>query len=207
MSLLQSGGILEDPPQPPTGRRGLTATQVEEAITSRLASYLTQSRIAALLGEKVDESDYNLQVATLNSRDTDNRNNLAAAIVRLAAAEGEIDTLESGKIDVDDFYLDITPRYCSLDRLSGNFVFVFSHVPSKYSTANIVEVNFQGVSAYRSSWTPSTEYILFGLLPTAVQNIRNNTGRNQLTWQGLVEFFNGTTSLGTERFIVAIDRG
>ena len=207
MSLLQSGGILEDPPQPPVGRRGLTAQQVQDAITARLASYDTQARVAALLAEKVDESDYNIRVAGLDSRDTENRNNIAAAVARLATAEGEIDTLEAGKVSVDDFYMDITPRYCTLDRLSGNFVFVFSHVPAKYATANLVQVNFQGVSAYRGAWTPSTEYILFGLLPTAVQNIRNNTARNQSVWRGAVSFFAGTTNLGEEMFIVAIDRG
>ena len=58
MSLLQSGGILEDPAQPPVGRRGLNAQQVDDAITARLASYITQSRITALLGGYVTGAEW-----------------------------------------------------------------------------------------------------------------------------------------------------
>ena len=115
---------------------------------------------------------------------------------------------------INDFYIDITPRYARFrtsgsdpDDLDGNFVFVFSHVPEEYALANVVEVNFQGIQAYRGAWTPSTSYITFGFEPTSLNNLRNNTGRNQTTWQIEITFFQGTTNLGSERSFVVIDRG
>ena len=115
---------------------------------------------------------------------------------------------------INDFYIDITPRYAFMrtsgstpDDLDGNFVFVFSHVPEEYADANVVEINFQGIQAFRGGWTPSTTYIRFGFEPTSLNNLRNNTGRNQATWQIEITFFNGTTNLGSERTFVVINRG
>ena len=105
------------------------------------------------------------------------------------------------------FYVDVTPRYATIADLSDNWVLTFSAVPDRFKPANLVEVNFQGVLAYRSAWNPNSEYILFGLLPNAITNITNNTGRNQATWEGQVTFFNGTENLGSKNFVVAIDRG
>ena len=207
MSLLQSGGILEDAPQPPVGRRGLTAQQVNDEITRRLASYITQARITTLLGEKVDESDYNLQVATLNSRDTENRNNLTAAVARIAANESEIDTLETGKLEVEDFYIDPDKRYVTPAQLSDNFVLYFSHVPAKYQSANLVRVNWDGIPVYAGAWTPSTEYILFGIDPRQLDNLRTNVTRDKVDWLIEVRFFNSSEALGTETLRILIDRG
>ena len=115
---------------------------------------------------------------------------------------------------INDFYIDIWPRYAKYrtsgsdpDDLDGNFVFVFSHVPEEYASANVVQVNFQGIQAYRGAWTPSTSFIIFGFEPTALNNLRNNTGINQTTWQIEITFFQGTTNLGSERTFVVIDRG
>lgn len=83
MSIL-SGGILENAPQPPAGNRGLTAQQVQDAITARLRSYITQARIQSLLNEKLDESDFNIEKASLESRDTENRNNINALARQVA---------------------------------------------------------------------------------------------------------------------------
>ena len=119
------------------------------------------------------------------------------------ALKAEVET----KQDIEDFYIDITPRYATFDDLSGNWMFVFSHVPAKYAEANLIQVNFQGIRAYRGAWNPTTEYILFSMETAAVALIRNNTERNQSVWTGEVSFFKGAEDLGDERFIVAIDRG
>ena len=124
------------------------------------------------------------------------------------------DQLDAAIDGINDFYIDIIPRHAKFrtsgsdpDALDGNFVFVFSHVPEEYADANVVEINFQGIQAFRGAWTPATRYIKFGFEPTSLNNLRNNTGRNQDIWQIEVTFFQGTTNLGNERSFVVIDRG
>ena len=136
-----------------------------------------------------------------------------------AVPRSKVDGITQAQLDaaiagINDFYIDVNPRYAFMrtsgstpDDLDGNFVFVFSHVPEKYNDANVVSINFQGIIVYRSEWTPSTRYIRFGFEPTALQNLRNNTGRNQAIWQVEITFFNGTTNLGSERTFVVINRG
>lgn len=237
MSFLESGGLLEDPAQPPRGNRGLNARQVDDAITARLATYLTQSGVQRLVDQKVNISDYDIQVATLQSRDTENRNNLTAAVARIRTAEGsivtlqtdvdtaetEIDTaeanitklqsdvsnLDTSKLAVDDFYIDPDKRYATIEDLSENWVFVFSHVPAKYSEATHVRVSWDGVIAYNNVWSPTTEYILFSIDPTQIPNLADNarTTPTKKIWRVQFSILKNTELLGIETVPIIIDRG
>lgn len=236
MSILDQG-ILENAPQPRAGGRGLTANQVNEEITRRLASYITQSRVTTLLDGKVDESDYNIEKSTIESRITENRNNINgndSDITSLQTAVGtklaistfnsaktnlenadtalgrRIDDVDNRHVSVDDFYIDVWPRYITSERLGGNIIFVFSHVPPKYQVANLITVQWDGVPVVpRTAWNPSTEYILFSIGATNLDNLRVALGAspNRESWQVQIRFFNQTVELGLENIPVLIDRG
>ena len=128
----------------------------------------------------------------------------------LKAAVDTLRTEVANKLNAEDFYIDVWPRYISSERLGGNIIFVFSHVPAKYQTANLIIVEWDGVPVVpRTAWDPSTEYILFSIGATNLDNLRVALGAspNRETWQVQIRFFQQTNFLGIETVPVLIDRG
>ena len=127
--------------------------------------------------------------------------------------QSEFDALKAvvdSKLNAEDFYIDPDKRYATLDDLSKNWVFVFSHVPAKYSEATHIRVSWDGVIAYNSVWDPTTEYILFSINPTQIPNLADNarTTPSKLIWR--VQFSilkNNTELLGIETVPIVINRG
>ena len=117
--------------------------------------------------------------------------------------------LDAALAALDVLYIDPNRRYATTDDLSKNWVFFFSHVPERYKTANLVIVSWDGVIAYRNSWTPSTEYIFFAIDPVQINNLKDNANMdpNKLLWRVQVTFRQGTTTLGIETVPIIIDRG
>lgn len=132
---------------------------------------------------------------------------LVAAVTQAEfdALKAEVDT----KLNAEDFYIDPDKRYATPAQLSDNWVLYFSHVPTKYQSANLVRVNWDGIPVYAGSWTPSTEYIIFGIDPTQIDNLRTNVTRDgsKPDWLVEVRFFDRSTQLGFESLRILIDRG
>lgn len=125
------------------------------------------------------------------------------------ALDGRVMALESGKLDAEDFYIDVWPRYISSERLGGNIIFIFSHVPAKYQTANQIRIMWDGVPVYRNVWNPSTEFVLFSIAASSLDNLRVALGASpsRLAWQVQVRFYRDDVELGLENAPVLIDRG
>lgn len=120
----------------------------------------------------------------------------------IAQVRSEIPAVVGG----GEFYVDITPRYCRVDQLRGILVFVFTNVPAKYNTANLIEVLIDGSRAYRSGWDTNTTYLRFDIIDQTVDNIISNTTPDQAIWDVEVKFLNGQTELGRERTPLIINR-
>ena len=120
----------------------------------------------------------------------------------IAQVRSEIPAVVGG----GEFYVDITPRYCRVDQLRGVLVFVFTNVPAKYNTANLIEVLIDGSRAYRSGWDTDTTYLRFDIIEQTVDNIISNTTPDQAIWDVEVKFLNGQTELGRERTPLIINR-
>ena len=127
--------------------------------------------------------------------------------------QAEFDALKAvvdSKLNAEDFYIDPNRRYATIADLSENWVFVFSHVPAKYSEATHIRVSWDGVIAYNNVWDPTTEYILFSINPTQIPNLADNarTTPSKLIWR--VQFSilkNNTELLGIETVPIVINRG
>lgn len=196
---------------------GRIAVNIHEGASVDFHDILPDNRISAeIIEHPTDDTLLRLQIRNTHAR---NGSTIVAGTTMKvygvsALPRSQVDGVTQEQLDeaiagINDFYISPNRRYATLADLRKNWVFFFSHVPEEYANANLVSVSWDGVLAYRSSWTPATQYIFFAIDPTQLNNLDNvvTQDTSKLLWRVQVTFMRNTETLGVETVPIIIDRG